>query len=134
MEELELIFFIIQRGRGDLLIKHANGLYISFSVLLHGRGTVSSEILSRLGIGDPEKDVVILSVDKPRSEEVMNGLAAEMKLNEPGGGVAFMIPFSALAGQFMSYELLAGKMPDTKKEKGLKRLVNGLKRGSEEKR
>lgn len=122
MEELELIIFIIRRGGGDKLIKLANERNISFSLLLHGRGTISSEILNMLGIDGPEKDVVILSSDRPRAEEVMNGLAEAMELNEPGGGISFMIPFSAVASQFMSYELLAGSIEFKSKRKDRKRM------------
>lgn len=117
MDEIELIVFIIERGRGNELIKLASAEDISFSLLLHGRGTVNSEILNSLGLDGPEKDVVLLSAEKRLAEEKMNLLAEKLKLDKPGRGIAFMIPFSAAASQFMSYELLAGRL---KNEKGTK--------------
>ena len=130
MKEIELLIFIITRGRGDELIRISAEHNISFSLIMHGRGTVSSDVLEMLGLEGPEKDVVLLSVEKDRADAVMTQIAAKMKLDLPGGGVAFSIPFSAVAGQFMSYELFAGTLEHEKKNKGLKKLFNGSKGGN----
>lgn len=129
MNEIELLIFIITRGRGDELIRLSAQHNISFSLIMHGRGTVSSNVLDMLGLEGPEKDVVLLSVEKERADAVMTQIASEMKLELPGGGVAFSIPFSALAGQFMSYELFAGTLEREKSSKGFKKLLKRSKGG-----
>lgn len=126
MDELELMFFIIGRGRGDELLKLLNSENISFSLILHGRGTVNSDILNSLGLDGPDKDVVLLSVDKPRAADLMELLSKKLGLEKAGGGIAFMIPFSAVASQFMSYELFAGRMPKKNNAGKLKRLFKGI--------
>ncbi len=128
MDELELMAFIIGRGRGDELIKLAYSENISFSLILHGRGTVNSEILNSLGLDGPEKDVVLLSVDKQRADEKLLGISRKLKLDKPGNGIAFTMPFSAAASQYMSYELFAGRMPEKKTAGSIKRIVKSIKK------
>ncbi len=112
MNGIELIVFIIERGRSNTLIRLCHEEKMAFNVVLHGRGTASREVLSILGIGDTEKDVVLLSVDSSRADAVLDELSKKMKLDRPGGGIAFSIPFSAAASQLNSIELFAGNLPD----------------------
>ena len=128
MDELELMVFIIGRGRGDDLLKLAASEDISFSLILHGRGTVNSEILNSLGLDGPEKDVVLLSADKPSAGDRMKRIAEKLKLEKPGNGIAFMIPFSAVASQYMSYELFAGRLSEGEPAGSIKKLIRGLKK------
>ena len=108
MDGVELIVFILTRGGGDTLIRLAADEGILFRVMLRGRGTVSSEILHILGLADAEKDVVLLSVEASRAQAVMERLAEKIGLDRPGAGIAFMMPFSAAASQFMTYTLFTG--------------------------
>lgn len=108
MDGIELLVFIIARGRGDELIRLAAEEGVAFNVMLRGRGTAGSEMLHILGIGDSEKDVVLLSAEVSRAEGVMSRLAEKARLDRPGGGIAFMLPFSAAASQFMTCALFAG--------------------------
>lgn len=117
MEGIELLVFILDRGKGDALIKLGAKQGISFSLLIHGEGTASSETLTLLGLEKTEKDVVLLSVQKSRADMMLDMLADEMKLNDDGVGIAFTMPFSALAGQFTSYELFAGTADSGRQKK-----------------
>ena len=120
MDGLELIVFILSRGKGDGLIRLAAEEGVSFSVMLRGRGTAASETLRILGLGGSEKDVVLLSVETARAQTVMDRLAEEVRLDRPGGGVAFMLPFTAAASQFMTYALFSGTAgPPQKDRKGI---------------
>ena len=119
MDGIELLVFIVKRGMGDDLVKLCNDEDISFDLILHGRGTVNSDMLDKLDLGDTERDIALLSVEKKRAEELLYRLSDEVGLERPGCGAAFMLPFSALASQFMSYELFAGRMP--KESEGRKR-------------
>lgn len=118
MTGIKLIVFIIERGRSNELLELCHEEGVSFTAAAHGMGTASREILSLLGIGDTDKDVVILSVGADRAEAVMDTLAGRMHLERPGGGVAFSIPFSAIVGQMTSAELFAGTLePEPPKRK-----------------
>lgn len=76
--------------------------------MLRGRGTADNAMLTMLGLGESEKDIVMLTVGQSRQGEIMEKLAVTLHLNERGKGIAFSIPFSGLASQLDSYALLAG--------------------------
>ena len=132
MEGIKLIIFILGRGRGERLLRLCEKHDIAFSIILRGHGTAGTEIMSILGIGDPEKDVVLLSAAESRADAVMNDLAELMGLSAPGSGIAFTIPFSAAASQFMSYDLFAGTLDIGGEESGIKRFFKKLGAKKEE--
>ena len=115
MEGIKLLVFIIPRGRGNELIRLCADEGVSFRVMLHGRGTAAKEVLDILGIGETEKDVALLSVAESRSQAALRRLAHGMRLDKPGGGIAFSIPFSAAASQLSSYAALAGNLSAPRK-------------------
>ena len=108
MNGIELIVLITARGKGDGIVRLAAAEGIAFRVMLRGRGTAGSETLHILGIGDSEKDVVLLSVETARAKDVMDRIAEKANLDRTGDGIAFMLPFSAAASQFMTGALFAG--------------------------
>lgn len=108
MNGIKLMVFILGRGRGESLLKLCADRGLGFHVMLRGRGTAGSDVLNLLGIGDPEKDVVLISSTESRTEELLDELSLAMGLDKPGGGIAFSIPFSAVASQLSSYSIMAG--------------------------
>ena len=110
MDGISLVTFILPRGRGETLLRLCAEENIRFRLLLRGRGTASSEILSLLGTG--------LSVEKPRVEELIRHLGHAIGADKPGGGVAFSIPLSAMVSYRSSYELMAGTLPREETKKG----------------
>lgn len=113
MTGIELIAFIIARGRSKELIRLCRKEGVAFTAVLHGMGTASREILSLIGIGDTEKDVVLLTVLREQSAALKDRLAQRMRLDEPGGGIAFSVPLSAAASQMDSVSMLSGSVSDT---------------------
>lgn len=112
MNRLKLLVYILPRGKGSELAELCERKRIAFQFVVHGRGTANSDILSLLGIGETEKDVVFLTVDESRSDEVFKSLGEQMELNRIGGGIALSIPISAITQQSVSYDLLAGSLPE----------------------
>ena len=108
MNGIKLIVFILARGRGETLARICAEEQIGFHVTLHGLGTAGSDILNLLGIRDSEKDIVLISSENERAEALMTNLSEKLKLDSPGGGIAFSIPFSALAIQYSSYQFMTG--------------------------
>ncbi len=109
-EPIKLIGCIVNRGKGESVVKLCAKENVAFHILLLGRGTADSQTLSLLGIGDKEKDIAFLSVAESRIGELMQKLTDELRLDKPGNGIAFSIPFSAIASQLTSYEILAGNL------------------------
>lgn len=108
-EPIKLIFCIVDRGKGELITKLCAEENIKFNLLLHGRGTADSQMLNLLGLGEIEKDIVILSTVNSKQPHIMRRLDETLHLSEPGKGIAFSIPFSSLAVQYDSLTAFAGK-------------------------
>lgn len=108
IERIKLITCIADRGRGKIVMKLCKREGISSSMLIHGRGTADSEMLAMLGLGESEKDVVILTIGETKCEKVLNMIAKELHMDEPGNGIAFSIPLSAVASQYNSYLSILG--------------------------
>lgn len=122
MEGISLIVAIVGRGKGDIIIKQSSSLGVAFSLIVHGKGTIASDVLKNYGFEGPERDIVFLSVDKSRERKLLDLLSSGMKLDKPGSGVAFSISLSAAAKQASSIDLLSGGKDKEVDELDLKEL------------
>lgn len=61
-----------------------------------GLGTASDEILSYLGLGEPEKQVFFTVIPGTKSKKVMQDFIYQMQFETPGSGIAFTIPISSI--------------------------------------
>ncbi len=102
---LKLLFAIVDRGRGEEVLRIARAENAQKSVTLLGRGTATSDILDMLGIGETQKDVCICVVEASRAGKALSRLDELLKLSIPGGGIAFTIPVSSIAGMRAFREL-----------------------------
>lgn len=118
-EPIKLIFCIVDRGKGELITKLCAEERITFNLLLHGRGTADSQMLNLLGLGETEKDIVMLSTANSKQPHIMRRLNEILHLSEPGKGIAFSVPFSSLASQYDSLAAFAGKDIRKEEEYGL---------------
>ena len=85
-----------------------------------GRGTADSETLSLLGLGETEKDIVMLTVAFSQRDLIMNKISERMHLDELGHGIAFSIPFDKRVHSSVServstsgiFTLVSNRIPD----------------------
>jgi hypothetical protein len=67
-----------------------------FQFLCRGEGTASSELMGYLGLGTPEKAVVMCVVLKSQVPDLFKSLEEELKLDWRGKGIAFTFPVSGV--------------------------------------
>lgn len=98
-----LMTTIVDRGEGDSVsaVFTANGVYLN--ILTHGSGTASKKLLSFLGFGETEKDVLFSCMPYKTSRTVLSELDSLFRLKKAGYGVAFCVPMNdaAAAGRGM---------------------------------
>lgn len=126
MGKLYLMVTIVDRKIGkkyrELYVE--NEQHVMFSSL--GQGTASSEVLDYLGLEGAEK-VVLFSVHE--EEEwvfIKKQLQQKLKIDAPGGGIAFTIPLSSIGGKKVLQFLLEGKNYHKEEESTLKDTVHEL--------
>ncbi len=59
---------------------------------LHAMGTASSETMDMLGLGTPDRRILISVIPKQYSSRLMCKIRNDLKFGAPGTGVAFTIP------------------------------------------
>ncbi|MBQ6843806.1 MAG: P-II family nitrogen regulator [Agathobacter sp.] len=80
-----------------LTLYRENDLHIMYVSL--GYGTASNEILDYLGLDSIEKAVAISVVEEETWLTVKKQLQRKLRIDAPGGGIAFTIPLSSVGGR-----------------------------------
>ena len=74
-----------------------NDLHIMYVTL--GYGTASNEIMDYLGLDSTEKAVAISVVEEETWMTVKKQLQKKLRIDAPGGGIAFTVPLSSVGGR-----------------------------------
>ena len=69
-----LIVSIVPHDCGELLTNVAKEAGAGGGTIIMGRGTASNGIIQLLGLGDTSKDIVLILVDEPQKEKVLNSI------------------------------------------------------------
>ena len=97
-EPVKLMVTIVDRGKGEKITKLYWQYGITFHLICLGRGTADLNLLSYLGLGETEKDVVLSVITESRVPNIMQVLLKEMNFDVPGNGIAFTIPIGSVDG------------------------------------
>ena len=57
-------------------------------------GTVPSEMIDILGLGSPDKRILLCTLPKPFADEMLKKMKDELKLSSVNSGIAFTLPLS----------------------------------------
>ena len=96
-----------------LSLYRENDLHIMYVTL--GYGTASNEIMDYLGLDSVEKAVTISVVEEETWRAVKKQLQRKLRIDAPGGGIAFTIPLSSVGGR-KTLEFLLEKTDYQKQE------------------
>ena len=80
-----------------LELYRANELYVMFLTL--GYGTASNDIMDYLGLDSAEKAVAYSVVEEDTWLKVKKELQQKLKIDAPGGGIAYVTPLSSVGGK-----------------------------------
>ncbi len=94
-----VIFTIVERGRGEAIVKAASEAGAEGATLFFGRGCGIHECKKILGIPiEPEKEIVMTLIQKEKTDAVLEAIVKSGKLNEPGRGRAFVLNVDKMVG------------------------------------
>ncbi len=114
--QLKLLVTIVDRGKGqnvaDLLKKEG----LLFHTIMLGRGTARKAILTYLGLGETEKDIVISAIRTDVGIRTLRKLMNAMRLDAPGRGIAFTVAIGSVGG-IKTLEYLKGIEPQNKEDR-----------------
>ncbi|MGI6554152.1 MAG: P-II family nitrogen regulator [Bacillota bacterium] len=114
--EIRLIFCIVPRNKGNVLVETCESFCQGSKIVLRGRGTATSEMLEILGLEETSKDIVIMFVHSDLALHTLEFLSDKLSLEELGEGIAFSIDVNAIGGMRTLGRLLGIKVkkPDCK--------------------
>jgi nitrogen regulatory protein P-II 1 len=93
-----LITGVVERGRGDEVIKAAREAGAAGAILYHARGVGARERLGILAIAvEADKDVVTVMIPADQQEFVMQHIYSAAGLDRPGGGMLYAMPLDKVA-------------------------------------
>ncbi len=101
-----------------------NELYVMFLTL--GYGTASNEILDYLGLDSIEKAVAYSVVEENTWLTVKKQLQKKLRIDAPGGGIAFITPLSSVGGTKALHFLLENADYEKQEETSLKNTEHDL--------
>lgn len=101
-----------------------SGQNVMFSSL--GAGTAASDILDYMGLEATEKVVFFSMQEESSWLLVKKQLQKKMKIDAPGGGIAFLVPFSSIGGKKALQFLLESQNYQKEEESTLKDTVHEL--------
>ena len=101
-----------------------NNLNVMFVTL--GLGTASNDILDYLGLDNPEKAVAFSILEENSWLEIKKQLQKKLKIDAPGGGIAFITPLSSIGGKKALQFLLEKEDYQKQEESTLKNTTHDL--------
>jgi nitrogen regulatory protein PII len=97
---MSLIVTIVKKGWGDEVLCASKDAGAEGGTILFGRGVGVHEQQKLLNIMiEPEKEVVFTVVSSSQADSVIEAVVKAGKLNEPGRGIAFILPIDRVLGR-----------------------------------
>ncbi len=95
----EVIFAIVNSGFADDAMAAAREAGARGGTILNARGVAKEDEAAFFGISlHAEKEILMLVVEKPIRDEVLNALYKEMGMGKKAQGIVFSLPVSDVAG------------------------------------
>jgi len=99
MLKVSLIITVVRKGWGDKVLEASMKAGAEGGTILMGRGVGVHEQQKILGIPiAPEKDIVLSVVYPDKSEAILQEIVHCCDLEEPGAGIAFIVPIERVVG------------------------------------
>ena len=105
IKKLKLLITVVDREKGEFYMDVISQFPVNLQMLLSGKGTATSEVVSLLGLNN-QKSVILSLVRDDLMEDLMNTLDDKFQTVKNGRGIAFAVPLSSVIGanlyRFMS--------------------------------
>lgn len=101
-----------------------NGMNVMYLTL--GFGTVSNDILDYFGLDSKEKAVAFSIIEDDNWNLIKKQLEKKLKIDAPGGGIAFTIPLSSIGGKKTLQFLLEREDYQKEEESTLQNTIHDL--------
>ncbi|WP_051321460.1 P-II family nitrogen regulator [Chrysiogenes arsenatis] len=95
----ELIITVVNKGNSEVVVDATKRAGAEGGTIIYGRGTGIHEQGKLFSIAiEPEKELVLTLIDRRRVDDVLAAIEEDTRLNEPGNGIAFVLPVEKTIG------------------------------------
>lgn len=95
--KMKVLFTIVDYSLGEEVTEIYKKHRLPLHVLTHGHGSVSSELLDYLGLGEQKKIIIISIIPESKIKDIFDVLIKQMHFNKQGVGIAFTLPVSSIS-------------------------------------
>jgi len=97
-ERLKLMFTVVERGKGDNVVKELRHLGVTYNMVSVAYGAVGVDLRDMLGLTETEGEVVISVLTESKVRAALSMVEYKFSLHDPGEGFAFCIPIEGVGG------------------------------------
>jgi nitrogen regulatory protein PII len=95
----ELVVTVVNKGNADTVVAASKRAGAEGGTILFGRGTGIHEQAKLFSIPiEPEKEVVLTLIARDKTEAVLRAILEDSGLEQPGKGIAFVLPVERTTG------------------------------------
>jgi nitrogen regulatory protein PII len=95
----KLLITVVQKGKAKKIIDATREAGAEGGTILFGRGTGIHEQAKLFSIPiEPEKEVVLTLIARDKTEAVLRAILEDSGLEQPGKGIAFVLPVERTTG------------------------------------
>lgn len=103
--EYEMIFTIVERGLAEEVVDAAVSAGASGGTIINARGCGTHEHSTFFAMSlEPEKEIVMIIIEKAKTDDVVNAIKNAVHVDEPGKGILFTMDVNRASGLFKSNE------------------------------
>ncbi len=100
--EYEVIFTIVERGFGQEVVDVATSAGSRGATIINARGSGIHENTMFFSMNiEPEKEIVIIIIEKEKSDKIIKAIKESLQIDEPGKGIMFVMDANKTSGLFV---------------------------------
>ncbi len=91
---IRLLFIITTHKFGEKVKDLLNKKRLPIQYNIHAKGTATSEIMDALGLGSPDKSIVLSTIPHKAVNMIFEDLTKELNIGTANSGIAFTVPLT----------------------------------------
>ncbi len=117
VHKIKILITVVDRSKAIFYVDLLEQFEVNVQMILYGKGTANSQMLSLLGISESDKAILLSFIREDKIKDAMETLAEKFKTVKNGKGIAYTISLDSIIGVSI-YQLLSNDR--TVKEGGKK--------------
>ena len=97
----EVVCTVVERGLGQEVVDAATAAGSTGATIINARGSGIHERAKFFSMNiEPEKEIVMIIIDKDKVEKIINAIRETLHIDEPGKGIMFSLDVNRVAGLY----------------------------------